>query len=327
MKMKILKVAAAAVLLASFVFMGPATNPQEVQAAPAIIVYNIYATDGYQLLADGKTIYTYGYIGGRQGQSMTYLDSVTQSPVTLAAGPPAPTAGPIVVGSIEEQFQGNAQIPGPMIYARVGDIIQVNFKNLGTKNPTAPNDPHTIHMHGIDATTANDGVPETSVAAVPANAVDPVLLTPIEGAGNVIVYKLTSPVPGTYLYHCHQEPDIHVQMGMYGAMVFYNVADPAASVGPGQGLGGTYAGFKYDKDYVLELTDIDVPMHASEAGTGPLHNPVDFLPSYWTISGLSFPNTIHAAIGGTPFNWTNWILAHPGYDSFITGSPAPKLKF
>ncbi len=38
------------------------------------------------------------------------------------------------------------------------------------------------------------------------------------------------------MYHCHQEASIHVQMGMYGALVVYNKNDPAALTGPGSGV-------------------------------------------------------------------------------------------
>ena len=55
------------------------------------------------------------------------------------------------------------------------------------------------------------------MGAVPANT------WPIPGAGNVIVYMFSPKQPGTYMYHCHQEADIHVQMGMYGALVIYNL--------------------------------------------------------------------------------------------------------
>ncbi len=66
---------------------------------------------------------------------------------------------------------GNAQFPAPIIYATVGDVVEIRLKNLGVAaNPDAPNDPHSIHLHGLDVDAANDGVPETSVGAVPANA-------------------------------------------------------------------------------------------------------------------------------------------------------------
>jgi len=163
---------------------------------------------------------------------------------------------------------------------------------------------------------ANDGVPETSVATIPAN--DPTLT----GYGNVVVYMFSPKIAGTYFYHCHQEADIHVTMGMYGALIVYNKGEAGATTGPGKS--GSLFGFQYAKDYVLLMSDTDIRQHASEAGTGPDFNPVDYKPQYWFLNGLSFPNTIHAATG--TFNWANWIASHPGYDPMITGSVAFKQK-
>jgi FtsP/CotA-like multicopper oxidase with cupredoxin domain len=126
------------------------------------------------------------------------------------------------------------------------------------------------------------------------------------------------------MYHCHQEADIHVQMGMYGALVVYSSQDrlnPNSAYkkgGPGSGFGGTLFNWKYDKDYVLLESEIGPAQHVSEEITGD-YNPVDYHPTYWFLNGLSFPNTIHVGLPGDN-GWTNWIAAHPGYDPFITGS-------
>jgi len=282
------------------------------------VTYNIYATDGYMNLADGTTIYTYGFIGGRSTDNLTYLSTTAKgvsTKVATAAPTPPPVGGP--VKPAELPLLGNAQVPGPVIYAAVGDIVKINFKNLGVLNKNAPNDPHTIHLHGIDGDAANDGVPETSVAGIPANSALP-------GAGNVITYYFYAETPGTYMYHCHQEADIHVQMGMYGALVIYNRDDAAylnVNGGPGKGLGGKLWGFEYDKDVIMLLTEVDVRQHVSEQnglGGGAAFNPVNYQPQYWLINGLSFPNTIHADTLGLV--WANWIAAHPNYDPFLTGS-------
>jgi FtsP/CotA-like multicopper oxidase with cupredoxin domain len=239
-------------------------------------------------------------------------------------------------------LQGNAQFPAPLIYAAMGDVVEIRLKNLGTTVATAPNDPHSIHLHGLDVEAANDGVPETSVGAIPANLCDnglTDLVAPINcigledptadppippstgfapGAGNVVVYMFSPKFPGTYMYHCHQEASIHVQMGMYGALVVYNRGDPAAATGPGTGKGGTLYGWKYDKDYVLLESEIGPAQHVSEEISGD-YNPVDYQPKYWFLNGLSFPNTIHVGLPGAN-GWTDWIAAHPGYDPLITGS-------
>ena len=44
----------------------------------------------------------------------------------------------------------NGQVPGPTLRATEGDLVRVNFTNLGTH-------PHTIHFHGIHAARM-DGV-------------------------------------------------------------------------------------------------------------------------------------------------------------------------
>jgi manganese oxidase len=282
------------------------------------VTYNLYATDGYISMADGRPLYIYGFVGGREGQDLNFMNSIRHPTApggvtTLPGGAPAPTAG--VTTAAEAALAGNAQFPAPIIYAGVNDVVEIRLKNLGVTNKKAPNDPHSIHLHGLDVDAANDGVPETSLGAVPSNSKLP-------GAGNVVVYMFKADVPGTYMYHCHQEASIHVAMGMYGAMVIYNQGEAGAAVGPGTGSGSLY-GWQYDKDYVLLLSDADIRQNLAEENAKAFNN-VLYQPQYWFINGLSFPNTIHAGVG---FNWNNWILTHPGYDPFIVGSiSAPSVS-
>ncbi len=329
----------ATILSVALVLSGLAVAPSPAQPVYAAntIIYNLYATDAFVPLADGRAVYNYGFVGGRQGVPLTYQKSVTPQGVraadnqlwtsftyngngTIATGAPAPTGGPATAA--EAVLQGNAQFPAPLIYAAVGDVVEIRLKNLGTTAslaPLAPNDPHSIHLHGQDVDAANDGVPETSVGAIPANSGTP-------GAGNVVVYMFSPKFPGTAMYHCHQEADIHVQMGMYGALVVYTADDrnnansAYRNGGPGSGKGGVLFGWKYDKDYVLLESEIGPAQHVSEELSGD-YNPIDYHPAYWFLNGLSFPNTIHV---GLPGGWSDWIAAHPGYDPFITGSVSTK---
>jgi FtsP/CotA-like multicopper oxidase with cupredoxin domain len=323
---------------------------QVAQARGATVVYNLYATDGYVEMADGLPVYIYGFIGSREGVDFSYTTSyctgdgvsrncATPTNVTVAGGAVAPQGGPWA--GQDAQFAGHAQFPAPIIYATVGDVVEIRLKNLGVAaQPNAPNDPHSIHLHGLDVDAANDGVPETSLGAVPANlcadgstAADGDCSAAggsAPGAGNVIVYMFSPTHAGTYMYHCHQEADIHVNMGMFGALVVYNPGDAAAATGPGMGMGGMLYDVQYDKDFVLLLGEFDIRGHADEEGTYGGIVPANtwdpdpfnwalYGPQYWFINGLSFPNTIHA---GFPSGYTffDWLAAHPGYDPLITGS-------
>lgn len=323
-----------ALIMAVVVLTGvavPVAFQEEALAAPwpARVVYNLYATDGWAVMADGVPLYIYGYVGGQAGVPLTYqsfgINGTGGMPVTINTGAPTPTAGPVTTA--EAALVGKAQYPGPVIYARVGDIIEVHLKNLGVGvgTPNTPNDPHTIHWHGVDNNAAMDGVPETSVAALPAN------LSANPGAGNVVVYEFSVPYPGTYMYHCHQEASIHVHMGMIGALIIYNPRDAAAATGPGQGQGGQLWGHKYDSDYIMLLHELDPMQNAFENDPMNLANALFLVqltrPQYWTINGLSFPNTIHASMlaGGAAWLWSWWYPAHPGMDPLIQGSVNAKF--
>jgi FtsP/CotA-like multicopper oxidase with cupredoxin domain len=328
-----------------------------VQAQGATVVYNLYATDGYIEMADGLPVYSYGFIGSREGVDFAYTTSYctgdgvsrtcgTPTNVTVPGGAVAPQGGPWV--GQDAQFAGNAQFPAPIVYANVGDVVEMRLKNLGvTAQPNAPNDPHSIHLHGLDVDAANDGVPETSVGAVPANlCADGSTAAngdctaaggPAPSAGNVIVYMFSPEYAGTYMYHCHQEADIHVNMGMFGALVVYNPEDAAAATGPGMGMGGHLYELQYDKDFVLLLGEFDIRGHADEEGTyGGLvpanswdPNPFNWAlyePQYWFINGLSFPNTIHTDFP-SGYTFADWLVAHPGYDPLITGSVSTPNAF
>jgi FtsP/CotA-like multicopper oxidase with cupredoxin domain len=350
-KFKILSALSILALAVGMFSFAPGAQTAQAWGTANSIVYNLYATDGFIPLADGSAVYNYGFVGGRQGAALTYQKSVTpggdraddtglwasytyNGNGTILTGAPAPTGGPVTAAELP--LQGNAQFPAPLIYAAVGDVVELRLKNLGVTAPTAPNDPHSIHLHGLDVDAANDGVPETSVGAIPANTCADGTSNndcsanggPAAGAGNVIVYMFSAKYPGTSMYHCHQEADIHVQMGMYGALVIYTTADkinPNSAYnhgGPGSGFGGTLWGWQYDKDYVLLESEIGSAQHVAEEISGE-YNPVNYHPEYWFLNGLSFPNTIHVGLPGAN-GWSDWIAAHPGYDPLITGSVSKK---
>ncbi len=88
----------------------------------------------------------------------------------------------------------NGQVPGPTLRATEGDIVRVNFQNLGTH-------PHTIHFHGIHPARM-DGVFE------------------VVGPGESFVYEFEARPFGLHLYHCHSVPlKKHIAKGLYGTFI------------------------------------------------------------------------------------------------------------
>lgn len=142
-------------------------------------------------------------------------------------------------------------LPGPLLRYNFNDSVNIHFWN------DSPED-HTIHLHGLDASQANDGVPTTSVAI---------------GPNDSITYKFKAKHAGTFLYHCHVTTTLHLTMGMYGMLVVDYPGNLLYQNGPG-----------YNKEYTYLYSDMDRTWNFSPISPGPfyLYDPTDFY-----LNGLS----------------------------------------
>jgi FtsP/CotA-like multicopper oxidase with cupredoxin domain len=102
-------------------------------------------------------------------------------------------------GETIDGYTVNGTSPGPLIRARVGDLVQVTFVNESVK------DGATLHWHGIDVPNAEDGVAGVTQDAVP--------------LGGKHVYRFKAAQAGTYWYHSHQVSSDEVKGGLFGPIV------------------------------------------------------------------------------------------------------------
>ena len=108
-------------------------------------------------------------------------------------------------GRAVEGYTPNGESPGPLIRARQGDLVEVDFVNESVSAGA------TLHWHGIDVPNAADGVAGVTQDAVP--------------VGGRFVYRFVATDAGTYWYHSRQVSHEQVQRGLLGAVVI----DPAIS--------------------------------------------------------------------------------------------------
>ena len=120
-------------------------------------------------------------------------------------------------------------------------------------------------MHGLDVNQANDGVGSTSFN-----------VPPIMGTGT---YKFKATHAGTYIYHCHVETVVHLQLGMFGAFVVKAAggANNAWTGGPA-----------FDKDYTWVLSDVDKSWHDNIPSGGAIPT---FEPDYFLVNGKAKATT------------------------------------
>ncbi len=143
---------------------------------------------------------------------------------------------------------------------------------------------HTIHHHGIEPSTFNDGVPDTSFT--------------VNGHHT---YQWRASRAGTFFYHCHRNAPLHVQMGMFGFVVI----DPPT--GPGQLYVG---GPRYEVEALWATYDVDPFWRTYNHASGEKNAIADhtrlnrFRPRYFTINGVDSPasldstkTTVRARVG------------------------------
>ena len=175
--------------------------------------------------------------------------------------------------------QGEAPtVPGPVIRVPAGDSLTLHVTN---------NLPQAI----------NGGfVPTSLVVPGQAGPLTPVMFTDTSGRQRVrsftaeatstqtVTYNWANPTPGTYIYHSGTNPQVQVQMGLYGAIVVEAGTDTA------------YTGVTYAKDLTLIYSEVDPALHAAvAAGTygnaaipNAMTSTLDYSPKYFLINGESF---------------------------------------
>ena len=136
-----------------------------------------------------------------------------------------------IFGFTDSNMGGMAaqRFPAPLIRVNQGDIVHTVLNvMMGV---------HTIHHHGIEPSTFNDGVGHYSFD--------------VQGT---YTYQWQASQAGTYFYHCHTNTVLHAEMGMYGALI----VDPPT--GPGTAFAG---GPAYQVEAIWAVDDIDTSWHCA----------------------------------------------------------------
>lgn len=214
------------------------------------------------------------------GAAQAGIDGITDASYSLAA-----RAGYISVpdgGSIYSWGYTTGptmQLPGPTLKVTAGQTVTVTLTN---NLPSAAGNVSIVFPgHEVSASGGVSG--ELAQEATP---------------GSSVTYTFTAAEPGTYTYHSGTQPDLQVEMGLYGALIVYPVAPVAGCAQSAYDHPGTC----YDREYLYLLSEVDLHIHrAAEAqagGAGPIMLPGGAYHSeYWLLNGRAAPDTM--AMAGT----------------------------
>lgn len=161
-------------------------------------------------------------------------------------------------------FNGDRVMPAPVIEAVEGQQVALTLNSMMA---------HTIHPHGLDVDTANDGVPVTS-GYVGRSMMGFGRVQGQTSLGTSYTYRFIAPQAGTYMYHCHVDAVLHYEMGMVGAFI---VRPPDGSLNQAWANGP-----QFDKEYIWQLHTLDTGWRTSRI-SGP--ETVRYRPDYFMING------------------------------------------
>jgi len=163
-----------------------------------------------------------------------------------------------------------AQYPGPTFIVNQGDTVTITLNNTLTV-------PVSIAFPGQEGVIASGG--SAGLLTQEATAGNPVTVT----------YTFTAAHAGTYMYHSGTDPQVQVEMGLFGAIIVRPYGfDPMSPRAYAQ------AASAYDYEYLFLLSEMDPRIHqAVELGL-----PIDpnwltnYFPGWWFINGRNAPDTM-----------------------------------
>jgi FtsP/CotA-like multicopper oxidase with cupredoxin domain len=258
-------------------------------------VFNLTASADYTSQPDGAQIYTWGY-------------GCTTAPSGFAPARPAGAQGPSPNCPL-------MQLPGPTLVVNEGDIVSVTLTNA---LPAAAGNT-SIVFAGFQVTATGGIAGQLAQEAVQATATT---------AGNPVTYTFTANKPGTYAYYSGTQPELQIEMGLYGAIVV--LPKFAVPTGCAQGpfsLAATaydHAATCYDREYLFQFSEMDSSIHqqalaqvtACPVGPCPqiMVTSEPYRPNYFLVNGRSMPDDMDTPYSMSyihqPYNGNPHI--HPG---------------
>jgi len=160
-------------------------------------------------------------------------------------------------------MMGSATVPGPILEIGAGDTLNLSLMVSMMSQEAAPYNGHTIHLHGADVQTMEDGVPETN-----GNKVN----------GDTYTWSPQEGHEGSYPYHCHVHTVKHLEMGLYSAVIVRPRSPSGAFLNQ---LNQDFAtAYDYSQVYVLSTVD---PAYHTASGDSTVF--ADYNPQYFLIGG------------------------------------------
>jgi len=223
--------------------------------------FALQANQGYNSQPDGVQLYSWGY-----GCASTYTP--TFAPASFAtAGVQQFCAGSAATAALSP---ANMQMPGPTLIVPENTTITVTLTN---NLPVAAGNTSIVFA----------GIPTTTSCSATTALGSQGLLTCEAAPGQTVTYTLnTTGKAGTHAYYSGSQPDLQIEMGLYGAIVVIPATPgvapgmPAPTCTPLGTTSGPHGGLEYrhamaaydhpatcyDREYLWQWGEMDPRIHS-----------------------------------------------------------------
>jgi FtsP/CotA-like multicopper oxidase with cupredoxin domain len=270
-------------------------------AAPGIkgSSFTLNAGVGYSSQPDGELIYSWGY--GCTGGTLP----------TGASFAPAQFAAPV-------GFCPPVQLPGPTLIVTEG--AGTTFTVTLTNNLPAAAGNTSIIFPGLQVSTS---CPASNTAGAPQRG----LLTCEAVPGGTVTYTVSIPVgsAGTHLYQSGTQPDLQIEMGLFGAVIVLPSTTPSNCAASSAVITGHREDYRlaqsaydhaltcYDREYLTQWSEMDPRIHRQAEAQAAALVQSGACPA--TVTGSTvIPPTCHLDVATEPY--------HPNY-FMINGRSMP----
>jgi FtsP/CotA-like multicopper oxidase with cupredoxin domain len=282
---------ASAAALTLFTAAAHAAAPGVTSTGGTAGVFNLDAGVGYSSQPDGELIYSWGYGCNDTG----------------------PTFAPAQFTGIG--FCPPVQLPGPTLIVTEGapGAATATFTVTLTNSLPTPAGNTSIIFPGL-ATTTNCGAAGTAQGLMTCEALP----------GGAVTYTVSIPYgsAGTHIYQSGTQPDLQIEMGMFGAVVVLPYSAPANCTATETGrqdyrlapAAYDHALTCYDREYLFQWSEMDPRIHKQAESQVAALIASGACPAAGT--GTAVPGTCHLDVATEPY--------HPNY-FLINGRSMPDL--
>ena len=190
---------------------------------------------------------------------------------------------------------GRPQYPGPTLIVTEDAPVTITLRN------ELPDESGNVSMvfPGQIGVTAVGGVEGLMTREARQAHLKP---TSIEE--KVVTYTFTPTEPGTYLYRSGTRADLHVEMGLFGALIVRPAVTPAGG-DPTKQYAYNHVDAEYDREFLYLVSEMDPRIHRQvEEKQWNQINFTTYFPTNWFINGRNYPDLLAE-------NYVPWLPTQP----------------